>query len=65
MLKSKPKVYQYDLTRLSRSQLAAMARDAINEDWTPCNENTEGIECKGYKCHVGAHKALAILEYIK
>lgn len=49
------------LPPIKNSELVDMAKNAISEDWTPCDNQT-GAECPGIECHIGAHKALAILE---
>lgn len=37
------------------------ARVALGDDWERCDEQT-GRECRGEKCQVGAHRAMAYLD---
>lgn len=50
-------------TPSSSAQLVKMAMEAISCDWERCDEESGG-ECLGIECHIGAHKALAILQSI-
>ena len=42
-------------------EAAKRAISEISQDWTPCDEET-GRECKGLKCELGPHRAVAILQ---
>lgn len=38
------------------------AEKALGDDWERCDEQT-GRECRGEKCHMGAHRAMSSLDY--
>lgn len=40
------------------------AMNALTSEWDRCDDET-GEECKGADCHIGAHRAVAILDDLK
>lgn len=47
---------------ITQSQaIILQAMEFISNDWQRCDDET-GAECRGRNCHVGAHRAIVLLE---